>query len=91
MQRILLRGLLTAAFVLLWNPAWALYNQASKKEKFGADCIGAVTMMGPKLGTCTIAGDKTRIWCPNGLMFQGDKDHQSVPLIRSICNLPQVP
>jgi len=50
-----------------------------------------VKIVALKLGTCTIAGEKMRIWCPNGQMFEGDKAQQHVSLIRSLCNLPQVP
>jgi len=87
----MLRYLLAAALVLSSSPASALYNEEKKSVKFGADCIGPVAMRAPKLGTCTIAGEKMRIWCPNGKMFEGEQAQQHVSLIRSLCNLPQVP
>jgi len=86
----MLRCTIAATFAFLSSPASALYNQPKKREKFGAGCIGAVTTVAPKLGTCTIAGDTMRIWCPNGAMFEGAKA-QSQALIRSTCNLTQVP
>ena len=87
----MLRCLLAAALVLSCSPASALYAEAKKSVKFGADCVGALSTLAPKLGTCTIAGAKVRIWCPNGQMFEGEQDQPQVSLIRSICNMSQVP
>ena len=86
----MLRYLLAAALVLSCSPASALYAEAKKAVKFGADCVGPVSTLAPKLGTCTIAGAKVRIWCPNGQMFEGERDPQ-VALVRSICNMSQIP
>jgi hypothetical protein len=46
--------------------------------------------LAPRLETCVIAGAKTRIWCPNGQVFDrvGAEAHSAV--VRSICNLNQV-
>lgn len=87
----MLRSLLAATLVLSCSPAWALYAEVKKSAKFGADCIGTLRTLAPKLGTCTIAGAKVRIWCPNGQMFEGEQDQPQVALIRSICNMSQVP
>jgi hypothetical protein len=85
------RYLLAAALVLSCSPAWALYAEVKTSAKFGADCVGALSTLAPKLGTCTIAGAKVRIWCPNGQMFEGEQDQPQVALIRSICNMSQIP
>jgi hypothetical protein len=50
-----------------------------------------VSTLAPKLATCTIAGSKMRIWCPNGEMFEREQDQPHPSLIRSLCNMLQVP
>jgi hypothetical protein len=87
----MLRYALAAALVLSCSPASALFTEAKKSVKFGSDCIGPMSVLAPKLGTCTIAGTKMRIWCPNGRMFEGEQDQPHVSLVRSLCNLLQVP
>ena len=80
-----------AALVLLCNPATALTNMQKNSVKVGADCIGPLGTLAPKLATCTIAGSKMRIWCPNGDMFEREQDQPHLSLIRSLCNMLQVP
>jgi hypothetical protein len=50
-----------------------------------------VSMVVPKVGTCTIAGGQIRIWCPNGQMFERVQDQPHQSLLRSLCNMLQVP
>ena len=83
--------LLAAALVLACTSALALPTAVKKGLKPGADCLGPVNTMAPKLVACAIAGPKTRIWCPNGEIFDLDDGTSPVPLIRSLCNLTQVP
>jgi hypothetical protein len=85
------RWLLAAAMVLSFTPAFALQTVVKKGVKVGVGCLGPVSQVAPKLGTCAIAGPKTRIWCPNGDIFDADEDKAPVPLVRSLCNLTQVP
>ena len=87
----MLRFSLAAALVLSCSPAFALYFQVKKSERFGAGCVGAVSTLAPKLRTCMIAGAKVRVWCPNGQMFEGEQNERQVALIRSVCNMPQIP
>ena len=87
----MLRYSLAAALVLSCSPASALFIEAKKSVKFGADCVGALSTLAPKLGTCTIAGAKVRIWCPNGQMFEGEQDQPQVSRSGLFCNLLQVP
>jgi hypothetical protein len=85
------RLLLAAAIVLSSTPAFALQTMVPKGTKLGTGCIGAIVSVAPRLGTCAIAGSKTRIWCPNGEIFDDGSDKSAVPLVRSLCNLTQVP
>ena len=58
----MLRYAIAAALVMLCSPVTALTNMQKKSLKVGADCIGPVSTLAPKLATCTIAGLKMRIW-----------------------------
>ena len=81
-----------ATFILLCcGPAPALTNIQKASVKVCADCIDPVSTLAPKLATCTIAGSRMRIWCPNGEMFEREQDRPHQSLIRSLCNMLQVP
>jgi hypothetical protein len=86
---VMLRMSAIAALVLLQTSAFAQQTEAIKGIKFGAGCLGRVSTLGPRFGTCEIVGSKTRIWCPNGEIFDRVGTPQSY-LVRSICNLNQV-
>lgn len=86
---VMLRMSAIAALLLLGPPAFAQTTEPIKDVKFGAGCLGPVRTLGPRFGTCEVDGSRTRIWCPNGQIF----DRAGVPqsyIIRSICNLNQV-
>lgn len=85
------RVLLATAFVLAWTPAFALPTSVKKGLKLGTGCVGPVSTMAPKLAMCAVAGTKARIWCPNGDIFDLDEEKAPVPLVRSLCNLTQIP
>ena len=85
------RLLLAAAIALSSSSAFALQTTVQKGTKLGTGCVGPVVSVAPKLGTCAIAGSKTRIWCPNGNIFDDEDGRSGVPLARSLCNLTQVP
>lgn len=85
------RMLLAAAIALSSSPAFALQTTVPKGTKLGTGCVGPVVSVAPKLGTCAIAGSKTRIWCPNGDIFDDGDGRSAVALVRSLCNLSQVP
>jgi len=85
------RLLVAAALVLSCSPAFALPTAVKKGLTLGSGCVGPVSTVAPKLATCAIAGPRTRIWCPNGEIFDVDEEKSPVPLIRSLCNLTQVP
>ena len=86
-----------AATMTLWcasafsTSAFSMQTAVPKGLKLGTGCLGPVSTVAPKLGTCTIAGPKTRIWCPNGEIFDADEVKAAVALVRSLCNLTQVP
>ena len=85
------RLLLATALVLSCTSAFALPSSVEKGLKLGSGCVGPISTLAPKLGTCAVAGARVRIWCPNGNIFDLDQDNAPVPLARSLCNLTQVP
>jgi hypothetical protein len=87
---VMLRSFLAAALVSLSTAAFAQHVEADKGLKFGAECVGPVTRLAPRLGTCMIVGAKTRIWCPNRRVFDVMGDKPQSYLVRSICELNQV-
>jgi hypothetical protein len=86
-----MRMLLAAVLVLSCTSAFALPVSVKKGVKLGTGCVGPVSTMAPKFGICAIAGPKSRIWCPNGDIFDLDEEKSPVPLVRSLCNLTQIP
>jgi hypothetical protein len=88
-----LRGSVATALMFLSCPAVAFYAEVKPALKIGVDCIGQVTLLAPKLKACTIGGARSRIWCPNGRMFEGsiERDGPQSALARSLCNMTQVP
>ena len=82
---------LVALIALSSSSAFALQTIVDKGTKIGSGCVGPVVSVAPKLGTCAIVGSKTRIWCPNGQIFDDESVKSPVSLARSLCNLTQVP
>jgi hypothetical protein len=62
--------------------------------KFGAGCIGPVSTYAVRFGACAIADTRSRIWCPNGQIFdRNGSAYEVVPssyVVRAICSLDQV-
>lgn len=85
------RWIVVATMVLWSTSAFSLQSAVPAGTKLGTGCVGSVRTVAPKLGACTIAGDKTRIWCPNGKIFDSDGDKAPIPLVRSLCDLTQIP
>ena len=85
-----MRVLFASAFILSCTTAFALPTAVKKGLALGMGCVGPVSTKGPKLNICAIAGTKTRIWCPNGDIFDVDEDRAQVALVRSLCNLSQI-
>jgi hypothetical protein len=90
---IMLRYAIGAALVFFSQPVAAFFAEVKPTIKVGVDCVGKLSQLAPKLATCTIAGIRIRIWCPNGQVFDGAKEQgdPSAALARSLCNMTQVP
>ena len=87
------RYAIVAGIIVLSHPAAAFYSQVKPGLKVGVDCVGQISLLAPKLTACTLAGARTRIWCPDGKVFEGESDGlgTGAALARSLCNMAQVP
>ncbi len=83
--------LVFVAFALSCTPVSALQTVVKKGTKVGAGCVGRVISLAPGLRACGVAGAKTRIWCPNGDIFDDANEKTGAPLARSLCNMTQIP
>jgi hypothetical protein len=54
-------------------------------------CVAPSTAATEKLRICALADARTRIWCPNGKVFDRDSPDTGVAVLRSICELNQLP
>lgn len=86
------RATIAAALIFLSHPAVALYAQVKPTLKVGADCVGQLSPLAPKLMVCAITSTRTRIWCPNGEMYEGTTEQGGLAasLARSLCDMAQV-
>jgi hypothetical protein len=84
-----------AALLLCLTPAAALAQmQEIKGVKANQDCREPARVATGAVKTCAIDAERTRIWCPNGRVF--DRHTFSGPdvgiaVLRSICELNQLP
>jgi hypothetical protein len=81
---------IAAALVVFSTSAFAQEREV-KGIKFGVGCINPVSTFASRLGTCMVNADTSRIWCPNGKIFdRTEKEPRTVYVVRSICGLNQV-
>lgn len=86
MLRLLASGLL----LLLSAVAFASPMVEVKNVTFGEGCDKPTTKISKAPATCPLANSKTRIWCPDGKVFDRD-EMPNLAISRSICNLTQIP
>jgi hypothetical protein len=88
----MLRISVAAALVILTTSAFAQSMEEIKGAKPGVGCVGPISKVAIRLDTCLVEGSKTRIWCPNGKVFDrnvtANDPHSYV--VRSICELNQI-
>jgi hypothetical protein len=87
----MLRMALAAATLVVSASAFAQEIDEMKGIKYGGGCIGPVSTFAANFGTCDVDGKKSRIWCPNGKIFDRALHFpQSSHVVRAICNLSQI-
>jgi hypothetical protein len=85
----MLRLSIAAALIVFSTSAFA--DREVKDIKFGIGCTSPLTTFAPRLGTCMVSADTSRIWCPSGKIFERtEKEPRSSYVVRSICEINQV-
>jgi len=83
------RTFIAAALVVLSSSAFAQQTE-TKGIKFGVGCLGPVTTFAPRFGVCMVDAAMSRIWCPNGQIFDRvEKEPRNSSVARAICGLNQ--
>ena len=86
----MLRFYASSLLLVLSTAAFASPMVEVKNVTFGQGCEKPTTKVAKAPAMCEMANAKTRIWCPDGKVF--DRDEMPNPAVsRSICNLSQVP
>ena len=78
-----------ASLWLLSGLASAQHIDERKGVSFGVGCVGGIRKLEAKFGTCLIAGGKTRLFCPNGQVFDRVGEQAHISIARSTCGLTQ--
>jgi hypothetical protein len=86
----MLRTSIVAALVVLSTSAFAQQTEM-KGIKFGVGCLSPVTTFAPRFGTCMVDTALSRIWCPNGQIFDRvEKEPRYSYVARAVCGLNQI-
>jgi hypothetical protein len=85
----MLRMSMAAGLIVVTTSVLAQPMDEMKGIKLGAGCTGPLKQFSRGLATCP-AGARSRVWCPNGQIFERDGEPPQSYLVRSICNLNQV-
>jgi hypothetical protein len=81
---------LIATLTIIVSAVNAQFLQEAKPTKFGTGCIERIKSNETALGACMIGEARSRVWCPNGEVYERDGDLPDSPLIRSVCGLNQL-
>ena len=85
---------IAAVLLCLAPAAFAAQMEEMKGVKANEGCLEPSKAATGTLKTCPLADERTRIWCPNGRVFDRDaRDARDigVAVLRSICEMPQLP
>jgi hypothetical protein len=85
----MLRMSMAAVLIVLSTSVFAQPMDEMKGIKLGVGCTSPVTQFSRGLATCP-AGSRSRVWCPNGQIFERDGEPPRSYVVRSICNLNQI-
>jgi hypothetical protein len=77
------------ALIAINTAASAQFFEERESVKFGIGCQAPIKAMQAGLGTCLIADNRARVWCPNGKVYERTGDLPQVALVRSACGLSQ--
>ena len=69
----------------------AQFLKEAKPAKFGTGCIEPIKSAQTAVGVCMIGEARSRVWCPNGKVYERDGSLPDMSLLRSVCGLNQIP
>jgi hypothetical protein len=85
------RTFLAAVFLVSGTCAFAEPMIEMKGLTSPTGCLEATKVVTERLKTCPVAKSTIRIWCPNGKVFDRDEMGAGIALLRSICEMNQLP
>lgn len=88
MSRLML--FLTFALCLASSAAFAQFLQEVGAVKFGSGCVERLRPTEGGLGVCMTGDKRSRVWCPNGKVYERDGTLPDISLIRSVCGMNQI-
>jgi hypothetical protein len=81
--------LCAGALMTLSSAADAQFLRDAKVVGFGTGCSERIKSTDAGLGVCMIGEARSRVWCPNGKVYERDGTLPDFSLIRSVCGLNQ--
>jgi hypothetical protein len=85
-----LRVSLLFALTLVTSEVNAQFLHEAKPTKFGVGCTERIKSSQTVVGACMIGEARSRVWCPNGKVYERDGSLPDMPLLRSVCGLNQL-
>ncbi len=82
---------LAIALLLVNSAAFAAPMTEVKGFKADEGCLAPSTTATERLRTCPVEAARVGIWCPNGRVFDRDGGDIGVAILRSICEMNQLP
>ena len=81
---------LAVALSLTSSAAFGQFLQEVGAVKFGTGCVERLKAVDAGLGACMMGATRSRVWCPNGKVYERDGILPDMSLVRSVCGLNQL-
>lgn len=82
--------ILAIALGLTSSAAFGQFLQEVGAVKFGTGCVERLKAVDAGLGACMMGATRSRVWCPNGKVYERDGILPDMSLVRSVCGLNQL-
>lgn len=80
---------LAIALSLTTSAAFGQFLQEVSTVRFGTGCVERPKAVDAGLAACMIGATRSRVWCPNGKVYERDGVLPDMSLVRSVCGLNQ--
>ena len=90
-QKMMKLAGLAAVLSCLVSAAFVAQMQEVKGLAANEGCREPSKAMTGMVKICPLAEERTRIWCPNGKVFDRDTKDVGIAVLRSICEMNQLP